>query len=954
MLHGEALGVLAIGLALLAPAIAGGPLWPSLALTSYLLVVSAGGFVLAALRRWAWVSVTMMAGLYFWFFALIGASNARAPLAVLSFASLGGVGLAFRRPLETDTKSRLPWSRVQELGPSIAISVSSVLLIWAWLTIALAPSGAVIAPALISVFHVALAAYAVRERMAAPATFAIAAGAIVLGFMAYLQARFPTPVDWSFYPALLLSAALVIVFALAAHPHRSGRVLVAASGSIAAALLTALAASSRPDWHSIAAWAPLFASAALLLGAGWRRESDAQDRRTDGALDYWGGGAAALMLLGVESALPGAWRPVGHAGIALLLSIGLAWRGWRVFGWAALTAAALSVAQSLSPTLIGATLAGQHPLWLGLIILVLAAVLLFAGSTVVRRNTPNTGSAEALSTAAVLVVLTGLFLLLRWIAAGGAGVTLDGFAETSLRALALMAAGLTLLPRIHETPGPVGAWRGHVLLGLGLAYALLVPGLGINPWWGGPGRAVINGMALLNPLALAFLAPAALAFIAANRLYTRKLVLARIYAAAGSALTLLWLVMEIRHAFHNAAMAEPAIGLFENACYALAVLAFGLGVAIAARMRAAKNPHRPFTQDLMRMMRAVAWAAMSYSVLVLLLAQHPIWGLQDSEASNAFSTLLAVAAQFVAVVLAVMLGRALSIKQGPDPTRFAAAAAAATLLWSAGHSVIRWMHRAGYMDDAVPLLDLEGLLHAVWPLALVSAAAQLTRLAPGRDTVRAYLYDLQAIWSAAIWPALAFAAIGLTLLYNPWWGYSPAQIPTTGAAATALALYALAATLSNLAPDVPRVQWMKWLAPTATVLCAVHLFVLLTLVARWFYHNENMSTAASGDLELWVYSAIWTLFGAAALALGTFRNDPVLRWIGLAVFAATIIKVFFVDTAQLSAMARAASFLGLGIVAALLTWFARRNRPPPNPGDLVTVTPSARRERRRVRRRTSP
>ncbi|MGD9966147.1 MAG: DUF2339 domain-containing protein [Hyphomonadaceae bacterium] len=950
--HGQAIGVLAIGMALLAPAVANPAGWSSAALTGYLGIVSLGGFVLAGVRRWAWVSLATAAGLYFWFFASIGADDARRPLALLSFASLGGVGMAFRPPLADASKARLAWSAVRDLAPSLAISISSVLLIWAWLVIATAPSGAVIAPALISVFHVALAAYAVRERLATPVSFAITTGALVLGFMAYLRARFPAPVDWSFYPALLLSAVTVIVMALAAHPRRSGRVLVAGAGSIGAALLTAVAASSRPDWHSLAAWAPLLVGSLLLLAAGWRRESDAQDRHRDAALDLWGGGAAALLLLAVEAALPGDWRATGHAALALAFSIGLAWRGWRVLSWAALAAGALSMVQTMAPGATGAAL--DQPIWIGLLNVALAAALLFAASTVIRRNSPKTGAAEGLSTAAMIVAVTGAMLALRWLATSRGGFALDGFTEASLRVLMLMAAGLVLAPRIHESPGPIGAWRGHVLLSLGLAYVLLLPGLAVNPWWGGTGRAVVNGLPLFNPLALAFLAPAALAFVAARRFYPRNLMLARIYAGFAVALPVLWAVMETRHAFHNPAMAEPAVGLFESACYALIILLFGLAVAVAARMRAARNPNRPFTQDLMRTMRPTAWAAIAFAVFILLIARHPIWGGQDSAASNAFSTLLSVGAQFAGFALALLLGRALSVSTGADPVRFAAASASVLLVWSAGHATIRWLHHRGYMDDGAPLLDLEGLLHAVWPLALVSAAAQLTRLAPGRDTVRAYLYDLQAIWAAAIWPALGLAALGLSLFFNPWWGVLPAQIPTIGAAITVLGLYALAAALSNVAPDVPRVQLMKYLVPAATVLAALHLFVMITLVARWLYHDGEMSAARSGELELWVYSAIWALFGAAALALGTVRNDPVLRWIGLAVFGATIVKVFFLDTMQLSPLVRAASFIGLAIVTGGSAWLARRNRPPPSPGDLVTVTPSARRERRRVRRRTSP
>lgn len=954
-LHGQALGVLAIALALIAPALASANIWPSWALTVYVAFVSASGFGLAIFKRWSWVALVTIGGLYFWFFGAIATDDVRRALALISIASLGGVLTAFRAPLADEAKSNLTWSAVHGLGPSIAVSVSSALLIWAWLVVAPTPIGAIAGPALISIFHVALASYGVRERKIAPVGLAIAIGAIVIGFMAYLRARFfYGELGMDFYPTVLAAAFSIVLCALYANPHRTGRILIAAAGAAGAALLTALAATSRADWHSFAAWAPLFTGAALSFAAAWYTEKSAQDHKTDSATSWWAGAGAVLILLCVESAFGAEVRTLGHAAAALFFSVGLVWRGWRVAGWAALSAGALAIAHALSPALIGSTLAGTLPLWGGLLIFAGAAILLFSASTIIRRGNVSLPIAEALSATSVIAALIGVFVALRWIAAGGAGVTLDAFTETSLQVLALLAAGLTLLPRIHETPGSIGAWRGHVLLGLGLAYALVVVGLGINPWWGGAGRAVINGMAILNPLAIAFAAPAALAFMAANRLYMRQRLFGRIYAIAGAVLALLWLVLEIRLAFHDGAMASPQIGLFESACYAIAFLAFALAVAIVARLRARRNLLRPFTEDLMRSMRAVSWSALGASALVMLAAQHPIWGSQDSDASNAFSTMLAVLAQAVAMVLALALGRALSVSSKPEATRFAAAAAAALFAWSFGHCVIAWLHHRGYMDNGDTPYALEGIAHALWPLIFVISAAQLTRLAPGRDTTRAYLYDLQAIWSAAIWPALAFAGLGLWALYNPWWGTLPAQLLTPIGAMIAILAYFGAAALSYVAPDVPKVRGMKWMVPAATIACAAHIFVAVTLVVRWLYHRDAMATAGTGEFELWAYSGVWAMLAAVSLILGTRINDPVLRWIGLAVFAITILKVCVLDTAQLSGPIRAVSIFGVATIAAIATWLVRRSHPTPGPGDLVTVTPSARRERRRVRRRTSP
>ncbi|MEZ5971891.1 MAG: DUF2339 domain-containing protein [Hyphomonadaceae bacterium] len=959
-LHGEALGVLAIALALLAPALTSSPSWPSLALTSYVALVGAGGFALALFRRWAWVAIATVGGLYFWFFASIAADDVRRALTLISFASVGGALMAFRAPIVSDAKKRLTWSAIHEIGSSVAISISSALLIWAWLVVAQAPAGRIAGPALISIFHVALATFAVGERRAAPSALAIAVAGLVLGFMAYLRARgVYAPLGDDFYPIVLLAAFCTAACSILANPEKDARALIASAGSIGMALLAALAAASRSDWHALSAWAPVFMSAAVAFGVAWWSERSAPERNTDVAIGWWAGAGAALVLLGVESAFPPELRTVGHAAATLLFAIGLTWRNWRIAGWAALTAAALAVGHALapgatlSPSLISLTLARELPLWGALLTFAGAAVTLFGASTVIRRSNSNTSIAEALSAAAAIVALTAAFVALRWVAAGNAGVMLDGFTETSLRVVGLMASGLVLLPRIHESPGLIGAWRGHVLLCLGLLYALLAPGMAINPWWGGPGRAVVSGLPLLNALAVAFAAPAALAFWAASRLYVRQRLFARTYVVAGAALALVWVVEELRHAFHSGAMAEPQIGLFESACYALTFLSFALVFAIVARLRTRRNPHRPLTEDMMHSMRAVCWGGMGAAALIMLLLQHPIWGLHDSTTSNALSTMLAVLAQPVAMILALALGRALSLSREAEPTRFAAASAAVLFGWSFGHCLIRWLHHRGYMDDGVTPYALEGIAHALWPLIFVIAAAQLTRIAPGRDTTRAYLYDLQALWAAAIWPAFGFTALGLWLLYNPWWGVWPAHPLTTLGAVAALLSYLAAAALSYAAPDVPHVRGMKWMAPAATVACAAHIFVGATLVVRWLYYGGDMAGPQSSEIELWVYSAVWAIFAAIALGLGTLRNDPVLRWVGLAVFAATIVKVFFIDTAQLSGIIRAASFLGLGAIAAVATWMARRNRPPPSPGDLVTVTPSARRERRRVRRRKS-
>jgi uncharacterized membrane protein len=951
-LHGQAIGVLAIAAALLAPALTHAPTWPPVGLTLYICAVAFAGLGLAAFKRWPWVAATAIAGLYFWFATAIVDGQVRRALALLSFAALGGIAIAFRPPLDT-TEKGLSWRTAHDLLPTAAITLSSVLLILPWG--AATPSGVIAGPAWVGAMFVALAATAVRARVAAPATLVIAIAFQAIGFALFLDAR-PShgPLGSNFYPFVLLSSVVIVLSALGAKPNHRARIMTAVAGASGAALLTILAATSRPDWHSLAAFAPLFAGAVLMAVAAWFVSREAQDQRADWSTDTWAGAGALLLLLGIESALAPETRTAAHAGAALLFAYAFSSVGWRALRVASLTAAAITVAHALSPNLFGAALAGTIPLWGALIILAVAALLLFGAGYFAAQEQPRSMSAEGLNSASVIVVLIGVFLALRWIAAGGAGGPLDGLTETSLRALALIAAGHIVMPRAAQEVGRIGQWRGHAFMGAGLLYAIFGPGWWINPWWGVDPAAVI-GPYLLDTLIIAFAAPAALSLYAANRLYTRQRWAARAFAAAGGLLALMWALLTLRRAFHVNEMPTALVGLFEGACYALVFLGGALAVAMVARARAARHADGPFTQDLNLITRACAWVGIVVAVWIMVLDRHPWWGIQAAQATNHLSTALAILAQGVAVALALFLGRALSRSPARERTRFAAASAAIVFAWSFGHATIRWAYHQGAVDDGgIDIIGIEGILQALWPLALVLIGSRVTQIAPHRDTIRPYVYDLQAIWAAAVWPALGFAVLGLWLIFNPWWGLAPARGVSTWTEIIAPATPILAAWLTKLALGVPHVRKREWFERTVSIVTIAHLFLALTLMVRWLYHGDAMSRPGAADIEMWTYSAVWAIYGAAVFWLGMQRNDAVLRWSGLAILIATTAYVFFLTFTRLQGVAQFGSALGLAVVLMGVAWFARTNRKPPEAGDLVNVTPGARRERRGGRRQRTP
>jgi uncharacterized membrane protein len=901
--HGQALGVLAIFAAFMAPPLAGADTWAPLSLTLYLGGVAAAGFGVAALQRWAWAGAAALLGSYFWFAAAIGAENVRRALALASFASLGGVALAFRKPASAPPSGYFPWRTAHALAPTIAICVSSIALIWTWLAIAALPNGAVAGPAWVGAMFVALAASAARVRVAPAAVLAVAIGALAIGFASYLAVRYQPP-QAQFYPFILFSAGVIIASAINARPHRRDRTLVALAGGAGAALLTALGAFSAEAWHSAQAYAPLCIGAAALLAAAWLQARQVAHPETNAAVDAWICAGAALALLGVESLFAFDIRTAAHAGLALAFATALVWRGWRALAWSALAAAALSIAHALSSDVTGAMLTGAMPLTQGLGVLLLAATFLFAGAYVSARRRQPSHTGEALSSAAGFLVLLGAFLALRWIAAGGAGAPLDAFTENALRALTLMAAGHLALARPGQALGQIGAVRGHLLLALGFVVAALMSGLALNPWWGGQ-PAIIVGAPFFNTLALAFAAPAALMLFAARRVYPTQRLPGRLYAAAGGALALLWAMLEIRRAFHPLSMAGRETGPIETACYGFVFIAAALTVALLARMRQGQ-----LGADMCAIRRGAAWVGLVLGAWLLAAATQTWWG--PGEASGgAFLALILLAA----MISALMLGRLLSVSADAEPSRFAAAAAAILFAWLCGHVALR----------AAPLGGLENALHTLWPLALVLLGSALTLRAPGRETIRPYLYDLQAIWANAAWPAAGAAALGLWLLVNPWWGVWAASAASSVAIAL-IVLHACAALMTLSATRVPHLRKGDWYAPIARAAAAAHLFVAVTLIVRAAFHDGVLAPGGAEGGELWSYSAVWALFGAGALGYGAVRDDPVLRWCGLALLFATAAKVFAFDTARLSGIIRVASLLGLAAIATLTALGMRRFR----------------------------
>ena len=183
--------------------------------------------------------------------------------------------------------------------------------------------------------------------------------------------------------------------------------------------------------------------------------------------------------------------------------------------------------------------------------------------------------------------------------------------------------------------------------------------------------------------------------------------------------------------------------------------------------------------------------------------------------------------------------------------------------------------------------------------------------------------------AAALATTLRLVAVTYTLLLaeiwsNPWWGAADAPLGGLAALIGVLAGYALVAALTaRLAMDA-RSGGKPWEAAILGAAAIVFGVVLVALAVRAGFHGPDLTADAGvGQLEIWSYSAVGAVLGLAFIGVSR-RGGPMFLRAGLALLLATTAKVFILDTASLSGVVRAGSFLALGalLLAGALT--ARR------------------------------
>jgi hypothetical protein len=180
-------------------------------------------------------------------------------------------------------------------------------------------------------------------------------------------------------------------------------------------------------------------------------------------------------------------------------------------------------------------------------------------------------------------------------------------AETALNVVLWLGLALLFAARF-PLRGPIGPRALEVtLLAAAIAGALIGAGVLANPWWG-VWAAAAPGPLLANPMTAATLLPAAgLALYALLRARTGRSLRAGFAIGASAALALLAVTIEVRRAFHGAAMAGDVVTPAEGWSYVMAWLGVSGLMGLGALWRPARwLRHVALAVALVAMAKAIA------------------------------------------------------------------------------------------------------------------------------------------------------------------------------------------------------------------------------------------------------------------------------------------------------------------------------------------------------------
>jgi uncharacterized membrane protein len=119
----------------------------------------------------------------------------------------------------------------------------------------------------------------------------------------------------------------------------------------------------------------------------------------------------------------------------------------------------------------------------------------------------------------------------------------------------------------------------------------------------------------------------------------------------------------------------------------------------------------------------------------------------------------------------------------------------------------------------------------------------------------------------------------------------------------------------------------------AVLLGSVMLVVALSAENSVYWDLRGETSADAGFASSLALSFIWTLCASTFIAVGMWRNFAPIRYLAMALFGLTVLKVFLLDLSALGGIYRILGFIGVGVVLLAVSFVYQRTRrkKPPEP-----------------------
>jgi len=177
--------------------------------------------------------------------------------------------------------------------------------------------------------------------------------------------------------------------------------------------------------------------------------------------------------------------------------------------------------------------------------------------------------------------------------------------------------------------------------------------------------------------------------------------------------------------------------------------------------------------------------------------------------------------------------------------------------------------------------------------------------------------------------------LGALLVVNPPAATQPIFNERFGTYCVAIAVCAFIAWLARNSRDEEEPSAiLHWPNLAAVAVLAVNVLILLAfsleIHSYWWSLRWHGDESYEATRNYWMYaqfsySALFMLFGGLLLAIGFLRRSAFLRWQALILLAVTVVKVFLVDTSELSRGLRILSFFCLGVLLLCVSFVYQRD-----------------------------